>query len=128
MKFLYAKNNVECQYCKTMILRGELVARTFYKDQASGNTFIHSYHADNDNGDGKDCFELHHRAVYRTSLEYWKQKLKPRKKIGRPQTVAPATRQKRNRLVSLKIYHEKAGNLERAAEVELEIKNLEGGL
>jgi hypothetical protein len=122
MRIFYAKHELKCDHkgCQALILRNDLAVKTIFvrKHPDTNRTTYKLY-----------CYHL---ACYRefiverfdVQFAYWKAQLIPRKKMGRPRIVC-TDRKKRRQLLSLRIYHSKLGNTERASEIDVEIKALE---
>ena len=115
LKFFYAKHEHTCHSCKSIISRGEIFVRIqFNSRQRTSMSLL--FHA--------ECYSDWNVSVFNKKFLYWKEQQIPPKKIGRP-LVPTSDRPKRRRLLSLLIYHRKAGNEERVLEIRKQIYEVE---
>lgn len=116
MRFFYAKKkDFPCKRCKSNILRGEIFVRASYQNRESSMWYGFNYHP--------ECYLKEFDRRFKQSWVYWKEKLIPPKKLGRP-LVPTSDRPKRRRLLSLLNYHRKEGNLSRVQEIQNELGKL----
>ena len=114
MRFIIAKHNLVCKHCGGEILPGEFFCRTFHKNKQTGASFGFCYHY--------ECYIADYVERIRKSALYWKSKLKPPKKRGRPvKSTHPKIYRK---LMALKRYYRKTGNTDKVRELETELEGL----
>jgi hypothetical protein len=112
MRFLFAKHRIDCKYCHSEILRGELYVQTFFRKEALKLVFRYHF----------DCYLTDYAERIRKSALYWQNKMNPPKKMGRPiRSTSPVYYRK---LKALYRYHMNKGNIDRANEVQYEINRI----
>lgn len=114
MRFLFAKHHLTCKHCRAEITLGELFCKTFHENKQTGATFGFSYHY--------ECYIEDYVERIRKSALYWRNKLTPPKKRGRPvKSTHPKIYRK---LMALKRYYRKTGNTDKVRELETELESL----
>ena len=125
------KQDKECHQCHTVINQGDAVVSVNFK-AGDGYWLWWFFH--------KNCYiEYISLLIQRKEGELMRKESTPvsivktlgrprrkREKSGRKLKVHLQFRQMRRRLLSLKIYHQKANNPDRVLEIECQIKELEG--
>lgn len=115
MRFIFAKHTLNCKYCSGEIFPRELFCRTFHRNKQTGATFGFCYHY--------ECYIEDYVERIRKSALFWKSKLTPQKKRGRPtKSSYPKAYRK---LMALKRYHEKLEHTDRVIDIENKIKELQ---
>lgn len=112
MKFFYAKKDHICLHCRTVIKKGEPFVRLGVSNREGTEQIGLLFHI--------ECFLKWYEANFIKRFLAWKAQTTPPKKLGRPMIPCP-DRLKRRRLLSLQIYHRKAGNKGRVQELQREI-------
>ena len=122
MRFLYIKNEQICGYCRSPLSYGEeaVVLRIKHRNGAIIPVFFHT----------DRCYELWNNETFVSRLLRWREtatqrpkRKKTPKKMGRPRKYSNPTLARR--LKALLWYHKKAGNLERATQIQTEVVSLE---
>lgn len=118
MKFFFAKREHICLHCRAEIRKGEAFVRLEINNRQGTGQVGLLFHI--------ECFPKWNEASFIRRFLAWRESQILPRKLGRPR-IPCLDRHKRRKLLSLMIYHRKAGNEGRVQELQREIDELEGG-